>query len=136
MKKIFTSNYARQGQNSQSYGISYSSPNWFTGGRFRELAPEWWMVDASKKGELNNEEYARVYVELLTSRGLTPDSILSKLPDGAILLCYEAPNTFCHRRVLADWITQNTGVVIPEMLNQKEQVKQKQTELVDSLLEF
>ena len=45
----------------------------------------------------------------------------NKFGDNIILLCHEEPGkimskkTFCHRRLLADWIELETGIVIPEL---------------------
>ena len=30
------------------------------------------------------------------------------------LCCYEKPGDFCHRHILAKWITENTGIEITE----------------------
>ena len=47
--------------------------------------------------------------------------IKEKFGDNIILLCHELPGTklnkehFCHRRLLADWIELETGIIIPEI---------------------
>jgi hypothetical protein len=33
----------------------------------------------------------------------------------AILLCWEAFNVRCHRRLLAEWLEEKLGVVVPEL---------------------
>ena len=44
-----------------------------------------------------------------------------KFGEDIILLCHELPGLeinkehFCHRRLLADWIELETGIVIPEL---------------------
>lgn len=35
--------------------------------------------------------------------------------EGVVLLCFEPAGVFCHRRVLADWIEQQTGQHVPEL---------------------
>jgi uncharacterized protein (DUF488 family) len=34
--------------------------------------------------------------------------------DNFILLCWEAPGEFCHRRVVAAWLRKCTGVLVEE----------------------
>ncbi|XDD52514.1 DUF488 family protein (plasmid) [Leptospira sp. WS92.C1] len=44
------------------------------------------------------------------------------------LLCYEKPGDFCHRRLVAEWIEKETGMVVPEyqtlLVQKKEETKQ------------
>ncbi len=35
---------------------------------------------------------------------------------GLVLLCFEKPGVFCHRRVFADWWTEQTGQHVPELV--------------------
>lgn len=45
----------------------------------------------------------------------------NKFGDEIVLLCHELPSNtidkrhFCHRRLLADWLELETGIVIPEI---------------------
>ncbi|MGZ4303127.1 MAG: DUF488 family protein [Gaiellaceae bacterium] len=34
---------------------------------------------------------------------------------GLVLLCFEKPGQFCHRRVLAEWWEEQTGQHVPEL---------------------
>jgi hypothetical protein len=138
MKKIYTSNFARNGNNPNAIAISSSVPEWFEGKRFLHLAPLYDMVGKIKRKDNNYDQrkYTRDYLDLLKNRKIDPKWLLHHLPDGAILLCYEAPNEFCHRRILAEWIERHTGVEIPEWKNEKELEQEKQSEMVDSILDF
>ena len=136
MNQIFTSNYARHAQNPNAFAISRKAPDWYHGEEIQSLAPSWDIIMPYRDGRLGREGYKTQYIELLKSRKLTAKGIVESIPDGAILLCYEAQNEFCHRRVLADWIEKETGFVIPEWQNEKEKKKQGQENLVDSLLDF
>ena len=139
-KNIQTSNYARNGNNPDAVGISYSSPQWFVGARFPLLAPEWSMVDSIRKGLMTEKEYTIKYINLIKNRRnqgqLTAAMIYDMLPENSILLCYESPNDFCHRRVLAEWIKLEIGIEIPEWRSEKELKQEVQEEFVDSLLDF
>ena len=56
---------------------------------------------------------------------LTEDELINtlnqKFGEEIILLCHELPGTeinkthFCHRRLLADWLELETGIIIPEL---------------------
>jgi len=139
-KNIQTSNYARCGGNPDALGISYSSPQWFAGCRLPLLAPEWSMVDSIRKGLMTEKEYTVNYINLIKSRRssgkLSAEMIYYLLPENSILLCYESPNEFCHRRILAEWIKIETGFIIPEWKNEKEEKAEGQKVVVDSLLNF
>ena len=52
---------------------------------------------------------------------LFPGLIKKAFGDEIILLCHEVPGQeinkkhFCHRRIIADWIELETGILIPEV---------------------
>lgn len=115
MKKIYTSNYAKNGKNPNAYGTSYARPKWYNGKMLLEVAPTKDLVTRYKNKEVDIAQYVREYIKILHERGLTPEKALDLIPDGAILLCYEAPGDFCHRRVLAEWIYLHTGFIIEEL---------------------
>ena len=138
MKKIYTSNYARNGNNDLAYAISAIIPDWYTGKSLPFLAPKIDMVGRIKKNVNNyaQRKYEREYLDLLKSRNVDPHKLIDMLPDGAILLCYEKPGDFCHRRILAKWIEIKTGFKIEEWKTEKELENYKQNKIVDSMLEF
>jgi len=35
--------------------------------------------------------------------------------DNFVMLCWEAPGVFCHRRVVAAWLRKHTGVLVEEL---------------------
>ena len=46
------------------------------------------------------------------------------------LCCYEKPGDFCHRHILAKWITENTGIEITEFgVVEKKEPKYEQANL-------
>ncbi len=138
MKKIYTSNYARHGGSPLAIGISLTVPDWYEGARLEYLAPRSDMVGKIKKGEANynQRKYTREYLDVLNGRGVNAEKLIDGLPDGALLLCYEAPNDFCHRHLLAEWVERKTGFVITEWKNEKELEQEKQSNTVDSILDF
>lgn len=133
MKQIFTSNYARNGKNPSAVAISVFAPKWYVGKHLKILAPTWEIVKNIKDGVIDEVDYTKQYLKILQERELTPDKIINLIPDRSILLCYESPGDFCHRRVLAEWVFRYTGFEIPELLDTKIQTQNK---TVDSLLDF
>ena len=79
-----------------------------------DLAPRklWWQY--WHDNHLPNMFYVEQYNNTVLSK-LDPNEVVKKLGDGAVMLCYEKPGEFCHRHIIADWITKNTGVEVEEI---------------------
>lgn len=133
MKHFYTSNYARSAQHPLAVAISASPPDWYHGKKFQLLAPTWEMINDYKSGRINSKDYASKYITLLEQRDITAFDIVEIFPDGTRFLCYEAPGDFCHRRVLADWIKERTGMEVTEFISEEQE---KRDELANDLLEF
>jgi hypothetical protein len=112
MMRIYTSNFSRAGREPSAVSIARSSPKGWIGRRFDLLAPEWDWVKNLKDGFWSPDEYAEVYGWLLSE--LDAENICAALGDGAILLCWCKPSDFCHRRLVAEWIEREMGLVVPE----------------------
>jgi len=138
MKHIYTSNYARHGGNPLAIGISLTVPDWYEGKRLQYLAPRSDMVGKIKKGEANynQRKYTREYYDVLNGRKIDAGQLIESLPEGSLLLCYESPKDFCHRHLLAEWVERKTGFVITEWKNEEELEQEKQSTVVDSILDF
>ena len=46
---------------------------------------------------------------------LDPQKVFDDLGEDAILLCWEAPGKFYHRRLVAEWLEKHLGVTVPEL---------------------
>jgi hypothetical protein len=100
-----------------SVSISRGRPRWslpFSYRRYDELAPSdatWALEDLG--------EFERSYLRQLEELGA--GAILERLEwigggKPCICLCWERPHEeFCHRWVLARYIEQETGIVVPEL---------------------
>ena len=73
---------------------------------FDRLVPLYWML------RLKPRDYLREYRKLILEK-LKPETVAEKL-NGYVLLCYEKPNEFCHRRIVAEWLEKGLGVAVPE----------------------
>lgn len=77
-------------------GIKYS--------HYKPLAPDWKsIVGPYKDGLITENEYVRRYHLQLDK--LDPKKVVEELGENAILLCYETPNLFCHRHIVARWLS-------------------------------
>lgn len=78
------------------------------------LAPrrDWFLEWRNE--HLPNEWYIEKYKETVLAK-LNPHQVVKDLGDNAVMLCYEKPGDFCHRHLIAEWITQNTGVPVEEV---------------------
>jgi hypothetical protein len=140
MKNLYTSNYDLNGKNPNAIGISFILPSWFSGKEMAKLAPTLSMITRFKswiqEGKYGEAEYEYDYINLLKERGVTPQGLVDELPDGAILLCYEYPEEFCHRHVLAHWIQENTDVIVTEAKSYRDIKKDNRDKVVDSFIDF
>ena len=93
-------------------------PEWYTGKWTKRLAPKWAFFDAYKKGKLDEAGY-RLEFDRLVLEPLDPHeiykSLMSMYPgeSDVTLLCYETPDEFCHRHIVAEWL-MDAGIEVKE----------------------
>jgi hypothetical protein len=87
--------------------IALWAPRWYRGRRYPALAPRREML------KMDEASYRVEYQKILDS--LDPRKVFEDLGEDAILLCWERPGKFCHRRLVAEWLEQNLGVTVPEI---------------------
>lgn len=92
-------------------------PNWYKGLWYKKLAPKWsffneWKNGTEHKGDndyyihhFNNEVLDKLSVSLVVED--LQKIANTKDTDKIILMCYEKPGDFCHRHLVADWLTKN-----------------------------
>lgn len=122
MKTSYFSSY--KGNNGVS--IALFPPKGYNGRECKLLAPsrellDWWRF-TGKTGREKEEGYKRGYWELI--KYLDPKAIFESLDKDAVLLCYEKPGDFCHRRLVAKWLETKIGIKIPEIHKEKKAVSQ------------
>lgn len=117
---ISTSYFSIQGLNPKAVSIARRTPPGFRGRWYEPLAPPssllWWYL--RNKPLLPKEELERQYTETYTRDvldRLDPATVAREIGDEAVLLCYEKSYTFCHRRLVADWLAQALGIVVEEI---------------------
>lgn len=131
---LFTSNYARHAKDPNAVSISLGGgPWWYKGAKYPDLAPSPELLREYKSGKIDEKGYTVWYLRLLTERNLDPYKVVNDMSDGRIMLCYESPNAFCHRHIVAYWITKHTGIPVHEHFLYTKGKKQTN---VDAFLSF
>jgi len=69
-----------------------------------ELAPTQEMLDAYRKGKGGWASYERQFLELMSQRRIE-DRIHKETVDGGCLLCSEEKPDYCHRRLVAEYLS-------------------------------
>jgi hypothetical protein len=107
---VYTSNFARLKtipDGLRPVGIAVGPPRWYRGETMLELAPTREMLHLS---------YAEYVVQFqLRLEVLDPKQIADRLGDNAVMLCWESPGVFCHRRAVAQWLERHLNIEIPEL---------------------
>lgn len=100
--------------------IAGKAPSWYNGLEYKALAPKWSFFNEWKNGDRykgDNNYYIQHFNDEVLAN-LNVDDVYNKLNLLAayhdfILLCYEKPNDFCHRHLVADWFRLN-GIACKE----------------------
>lgn len=95
--------------------ICYKPPRGF--GIWNNVVPAPELVYGMKRGEVTPEEYEERYYSMLMFR---KDFIAENVPyllqgeKNVVLLCYEKPNDWCHRHILARFLREQFGLDVQE----------------------
>lgn len=86
------------------------------------------------KGDITQDRYVELYNKEILGKLRVEEVVyeIERLSGGkdAALLCYEKPGDFCHRHLLADWLTRESGLVVEEFDQEKHSEVQEQPETV------
>ena len=90
--------------------ICGKAPDWYHGAQYKKLAPRWGFFSEWKKTR-DNHYYVRCFDEQVLSNldvnGVLEDLRSLSLTDDIALVCYEKPEDFCHRHLVANWLREN-----------------------------
>jgi hypothetical protein len=107
---MLTSNFRISGNDPNAVGISLGVPGFFKGLRYPPLHPTRAML------RLSRSDFETAYSALLST--LDAAVVWRELHELAgpspILLCWESPNQYCHRRLVSTWLELSLGVSITE----------------------
>ena len=109
---ITTSSFSKSARHPDAVAISRGVPRFYKGRRYNALAPPDWLLKAKDPG-LFDQEY-RKQLAALDAR-----QVAEELGPNTILLCWESFNVRCHRRLVAEWLEEKLGIVVPELGHQR-----------------
>lgn len=90
--------------------ICAKPPNWYGGARYNRLAPPYDVLMGYKR-DGDAEKYVREYKKRVLD-ALNPDRVIDELfrisgGKAFAMLCYEKPDDFCHRHIVAEWLREH-----------------------------
>ena len=137
---IYTSYFAKLKQieelNIIPVSICGRCPNWYKGNQYKKLAPkykffmEWkqnqdndFYIEHFQKEILDNRNINIVLQDLFNFFSTYQQDFIKNLHTpywmnndfNIALICYEKPSDFCHRHLVADWMTKN-GIPVKELI--------------------
>lgn len=132
--RIFTSyfgNYRKlEAAHIKMICVALGKPKYYNAPQLIQVAPRRYMLN----DKWTEEEYTNMYLNDVLAN-VNPQQLLrtlQQLSDGKdiALCCYEKPEDFCHRHILAKWLTEKTGVQITEFgVEEKKEPEYEQTSL-------
>jgi uncharacterized protein (DUF488 family) len=92
----------------------------FVGYCYPALAPKkgFWKIWHENIGKIPEEENTKYYIREYYDKVLSSldcEAVYNKLNEH-ILLCYEEPDQFCHRQIVASWFELLLGEQVPEVV--------------------
>lgn len=81
---------------------------------YRKLCPGWSLVKDYKKKVISRQNYIEIYQEDILDK-LDPEKTYQDLGEDAVILCWEKPKAFCHRRLIADWFYDRLQIKVNEL---------------------
>jgi hypothetical protein len=81
---------------------------------YKPLCPTWKIIQDYKRQIISKEEYTRIYIGYFLNN-LDAAKVYQELGNDAILLCWERPNKFCHRHIVAEWLSNSLNIQITEL---------------------
>lgn len=108
-----TGYYAVSGTIPGGIGISRTVPKFFRGPRYLPLAPPFEMLKCRK--DLYTIRYQEQILDQLNPQQVYDDLVRLAKDKEPILLCWERANTWCHRRLVAEWLEDALHIEITEI---------------------
>jgi uncharacterized protein (DUF488 family) len=113
---MMTSSFNISGKSDFAVGIAGQAPDWYTGRQYRRLAPKYdFFIKYKQDGD--ESYYIKQYQERVLDK-LNPETVFKELGQDAVILCWEEPGAFCHRRLVAGWLESHLGITVPEYIKE------------------
>ena len=103
IKTDYFANWRNWDENYVPISLCRFPPKGWNGIEYKDVAPEEWLLEGYKTGNINRDLYIKFYVNMIKNIGR--ENILRELErlsggKDVALICYEAPGDFCHRHIL------------------------------------
>lgn len=108
-----TSYFAISSNLPNAISIALKSPDFYQGREYLPLAPTWEILSNYKKNHDIHLYTERYVSEILIP--LDPQKVFEDLGKYSVLLCWENPDKFCHRRIVAKWLEDSLNIKVPEI---------------------
>jgi len=110
---MYTSYFAISNTHPNAVSIAGRAPEWYHGREYKKLAP---TLSIFKKYKADGDTlyYTEHYYKEVLQK-LDPKKVFEELGPHAVLLCYETPGKFCHRHLVAKWLSDELGVEVLEL---------------------
>ena len=114
---IYTSYFAKLKslpENIIPISICGKAPDWYKGLQYKKLAPKYDFFMKWKEDH-DNDYYIKCFNARVLSNLEASTTVLDLIElayndndrGDICLICYEKPNDFCHRHLVADWLNRN-----------------------------
>jgi Protein of unknown function, DUF488 len=113
---VYTSSYSRfRPEWGVPVGITVALPRWFAHGvEVWQTPAPFGLLDVTDEGEFRRRYRHRLHRLTPKVLGELRDLVETYAPAPLVLLCYEPPGAWCHRVLLAEWLQEKTGLLVPE----------------------
>lgn len=110
---IYTSYFAKMRKYPQMEFVSVARflPKGINIPTIYDLVPSEQLITAYKSGQLDEKEYARIYQNQLKH---IDRNKLGEMLQGKCIACFEKPQSFCHRHIIAEWFRE-VGYEVEEL---------------------
>jgi len=110
---IFKTSYFAKYKGENGIAVSVTIPKNWSGGLIRELNPPFYLLNQYKKGLVTDSQYIEIYNKKVLNN-LDVKEIANKV-NGKVMLCWEKSGKFCHRHIVAAWLSKNLNVEVVEI---------------------
>ena len=118
--KIYTSYFAKAKKipdDIVKISICGKAPQWYNGLQYKKVAPKYGFFMEWKQNHDNDfyiEHFNKEVLDCLSAKQVYDD--LERLSNGrdCVLLCYEKSSDFCHRHLVANWLSRQLNISVEE----------------------
>jgi len=108
-----TSYFAKSGHHPKAVAIVEFAPRFYKGKVYPKLAPKPWFLRKYRK-DRDEVFYTQYYCKEVLDK-LDAKKVYEELGADAVLICWEGVGKFCHRHIVAKWLSAELGVEITEL---------------------